>query len=472
MNFTEVIQEVTAEFNQSLEDLVKGVRESDLTPESFVSLNEGLKGAVNEAGLKAFVGIVSKFEETAEIVEHGDQRHRFKQTSEKEWLTAFGVARLTRRYYQPDAGGKGVVPLDVRCGMVDRFATPDVEELMALASSNLVPKEVETLLGKALPHGPSATAVQRVLRDVGAFAEAHDEEIEAVMNEEAPLTPDGDVCVISWDGVNVPLREPGVKTGRPPERPGVQETRVTPTAWKEAGVGCISIYASRSGEEDEPLRLDKRYFARMPESGMTRLLGQQEAAVRDLFERRSRPFRAIAVICDGKRPIWDAVRDRSTYDVAAEILDFYHATEHLSKAAEVLFGKASDEAKTWFDRYRTKMRDEIGGTNAAIRSLRYHRKRLRPGTEAHKIVTNVIRFFGRNRHRMTYATFRERGLPIGSGPVEAACKTIVGARLKRSGMRWSREGGQHVLNLRRHEKADRWDTFWGYYLKVRVKSAA
>ena len=116
------------------------------------------------------MGIVSKFEETAEVVEHGGQRHRFKQTSEKEWLTAFGVARLTRGYYQPDAGGKGVVPLDVRCGMVDRFATPDVEELMALASSNLVPKEVETLLGKALPHGPSATAVQRVLRLIGDHA--------------------------------------------------------------------------------------------------------------------------------------------------------------------------------------------------------------------------------------------------------------------------------------------------------------
>ena len=73
---------------------------------------------------------------------------------------------------------------------------------------------------------------------------------------------------------------------------------------------------------------------------------------------------------------------------------------------------------------------------------------------------------------MTYAAFRARGLPIGSGPVEAACKTLVNARLKRSGMRWTREGGQHVLNLRRHEKADRWDTFWNYYLSTRAKLAA
>jgi hypothetical protein len=472
MTIPQVIREVTADFNQSLASLVKDVRPDDLTPASFRGLLEGLKVVVNEAGLQALVGIVASLEEAREIVEHGGKRHRFKQTSEKEWLTPFGLTSIRRRYYQPDAGGQGVVPLDVRCGMVGRFATPDVEELMALASSNLVPKEVETLLGKALPHGPSATAVQRVLKDVGSFAEAHDDAIEAVMNVEAPLATDGDVCVISWDGVNIPLREPGAKTGRPRERPGGKDTKTTPTAWKEAGVSCISIYASPTDPEEEPIRLDKRYFARMPETGMTRLLAQQKAAVSDLLQRRRHAFREVAVICDGKRSIWNVVQDTSTYGVATEILDFYHAAEHLSRAAEALFGKASKRAKAWFARYRKKMRDEDGGTNAALRSLRYYRKRLRLRSEAHKTVTGVIGYFTRNRHRMNYADFRARGLPIGSGPVEAACKTLVNARLKRSGMRWTREGGQHVLNLRRHEKADRWDTFWSYYLNTRAKRAA
>ena len=472
MNFHQVIREVVEEFNHDLQDLVNGIRKGDLTPESFIMLVSGLKAAVNEAGLHALVGIVREFEETADTVDVGARLHRFKQGSEKEWLTPFGVAEIERRYFQPDSGGKGVVPLDVRCGMVDRFMTPDIEELVALASSNLVPKEVEVLLGKALPHGPSATAVQRVIRDVGGFAEVHDEQIETVMNTEAPLTSEGDICVISWDGVNVPLREPGVKTGRPPERPGVRDSNTTPTAWKEAGVGCISVYASPTDEDERPVRLDKRYFARMPEPGMKRLLAQQESAVRDLLDDGHRTFREVAVICDGKRPIWNAVQGMSTYDTAAEILDFYHAAEHLSKAAEVIFGKGNEKAKDWFGSYRLKMRDEIDGTQATIRSLRYYRKKLRPRTERYKIVTNVIGFFGRNRHRMTYAEFRKRGLPIGSGPVEAACKTIVGARLKRSGMRWSREGGQHVLNMRRHEKADRWDTFWSYYVENRAKSAA
>lgn len=90
-----------------------------------------------------------------------------------------------------------------------------------------------------------------------------------------------------------------------------------------------------------------------------------------------------------------------------------------------------------------------------------------PGSERYKSVRRVIAYFRRNLAKMDYAGFRARGLPIGSGPVEAACKTVVGTRLKRSGMRWTREGGQHVLNLRTHVLSGRWDVFWATYLEAR-----
>ena len=75
----------------------------------------------------------------------------------------------------------------------------------------------------------------------------------------------------------------------------------------------------------------------------------------------------------------------------------------------------------------------------------------------------VIRYCSRNRKRMRYADFRGRGLPIGSGVVEAACKCIVNARLKRSGMRWSQDGAQNVLNLRVRVQSREWDCFWDTY---------
>jgi hypothetical protein len=88
------------------------------------------------------------------------------------------------------------------------------------------------------------------------------------------------------------------------------------------------------------------------------------------------------------------------------------------------------------------------------------------------VVRRVRRHFGAHKTKMQYAAFRARGLPIGSGPVEAACKTVVENRLKRSGMRWSQQGGQNVLNLRTAVKSNRWDTLWGVYQGASLRRAA
>ena len=86
-------------------------------------------------------------------------------------------------------------------------------------------------------------------------------------------------------------------------------------------------------------------------------------------------------------------------------------------------------------------------------------KRKRSNT-SEKHLNEQRTYFKRNGKRMHYATFRARGWPIGSGPIEAACKTLIKTRLCRSGMRWTRPGGQHILNLRVYVKSNRWDNAW------------
>ncbi len=460
-----MIDDVVRQFRNGLTDLVRELDGTGLTPTTFVGFVGRLKALINEVGLRAFVETVLRHEETADVVEHGGQLHRFKMDSDKEWITPFGLAVVPRRYFQPDRGGEGIAPLDVYCGMVDRPMTPDVEELCAFSAAHLVPREVETLLGKLLPHRPSATAIQHVIRYVGEFAEQEEAEIETAMRKQAPLSRQGDVLVQSWDGVNVPLREKGTKTGRKPERPGIRESDSTPTAWKEAGVATISMYTQN--EEGDPVRLDTRYLARMPEPGMARLLDQQNRVVGPLL--RNRGLREIVFLCDGKPAIWTGAEKLESFPMATLILDFYHATEHLSKAGEALFGKKSVPGRRWYDKYYERLRDEEGGATSAIRSMRYHLAKLglRRGSERYKTVRRVIAYFRRNLAKMAYAEFRSGGLPIGSGPVEAGCKTVVGARLKRSGMRWTRQGGQQVLNLRIHVLSDRWDVFWNTYMAAR-----
>ena len=462
-----MIDDVVRRFRNGLTDLVQDLDGTGLTPDTFVGFIGNLKSLLSEIGLRAFTETVLRHEEASDSVESDGQLHRYKMDSDKEWITPFGLAVIPRRYFQHDRGGEGVVPLDVRCGMVDRPMTPDVEEMCAFSGAHLVPREVETLLGKLLPHRPSATAIQHVIQHVGAFAEQAEDVVESALRKQTPLSTKGDVLVQSWDGVTVPLREKGKKTGRKPERPGVRQddTDTSPTAWKEAGVATISIYSQ--DEKGRPVRLDTRYLARMPESGMVRLLEQQNSIVSPLL--RNRVLRRIVFLCDGKPAIWTAAEKLESYPMATLILDFFHATEHLSKAAEALFGKNSVPGKRWYNRNRERLRDVLGGVESAIRSMQYYLGKLkrRKGSERHKTVMRVIGYFRRNLSKMAYAEFRTQGLPIGSGPVEAACKTVVGARIKRSGMRWTREGGQKVLNLRTHVLSKRWDVFWNTYLEIR-----
>jgi hypothetical protein len=88
-------------------------------------------------------------------------------------------------------------------------------------------------------------------------------------------------------------------------------------------------------------------------------------------------------------------------------------------------------------------------------------KRLRPpGVEQKEVLRKAIDYFDRNRERMRYAEFRKLGLFIGSGVMEAGCKTVIGRRLKQSGMRWTVRGANSIIALRCCQMSGRWQTYW------------
>ncbi len=465
MSLTKTLSHVCDQLQDSLVQLAEGIPSEGMSPAVFRDLISGLKDCLNSAGRVSLQTFIMAHEEHATLYEHGGKHHRFKSVGKKTWLTAFGPLHLSRRYFQPDRGGEGIIPIDMRCGMKGRYMTPDLEEACALGASLLVPREVETFLQKVLPSAPSTTAVGRVIEDVGGYAESHADEIEAVVREQAALSDTGSMLVASLDGVTVPLREEGKKMGRPSERPGLDLSTQSRTAWREAGVGTVSIY-KHATLDARPERLDARYMARMPESGMKTLCSQMEGLVTDL--RAKRGFESVVVICDGKPSIWNWAENADCFEGATFILDFYHAAEHISHAAEAIFGKNSEEGRRWYRKYRARLKEDGDGLASLVRSLRYYGRKARRGSDRRKTIYREARYFSKNKHRMNYAEFLLRGLPIGSGPVEAACKTVVGARLKRSGMRWNRDGGQRVLNMRIQHLSKRWNTFWEAYMGDRL----
>lgn len=441
----QMIADAVGQCRQVLEDLVEKGANTEMSPDSFRSAIGTIKDAVNELGRKTLEGVIANAESAKDVLDRKGRRHRFKQVTAKNWITPFGRISVDRRYYQQDSGGDGFAAIDVRCGMVNRFMTADVEEMTAFSAAMLTPAEVECLLGKALPDGPSAKAISRVIKDVGTFFEENAEAVEEHITDTAPLSDDGDVLAVSWDGVMVATRN-----------------KWDSTAWREAGVATVSIYRSPDDDSPEPDRIDARYFARMPESGMNTLIAQVEHQVS--VAQQGREFRELAVLCDGKDTIWDTAEQSKTLAGAVHILDFYHASSYVSGVANAIYGEGTSRAESWHQRWRDKLQLDDNAVPKLIRTIKRAMGTIRKGTKRRDVLRRAVNFLGRNRERMRYAKFIGLGLPIGSGPVESACKNIVNARLKRSGMRWSMEGGQNVLNLRVHLKSNRWDPAWTTYL--------
>jgi hypothetical protein len=274
----------------------------------------------------------------------------------------------------------------------------------------------------------------------------------------------------SLDGTNVLLTEPaetGAKRGRPAERPGSGTEQAASTAYRNAMVGSVTFYGAVPQEEKTPQRLTSRYTSHMPEEYAVTFKTKFEAELADA-ERNAPPGVTKVLLCDGARAIWNYIEHTERFNDYERIIDYCHTLEHLSLAAEALFGKGSKSSKTWYDKYRKKLLDEDLAARSVLHSMDYY-EQANALPKSRRDALDIQRtFFRRNQAKMTYADFRRRGLPIGSGPVEAACKTLVKARLCRSGMRWTRKGGQRILDLRTYVKSNRWEAFWNEYKKLFV----
>jgi hypothetical protein len=144
---------------------------------------------------------------------------------------------------------------------------------------------------------------------------------------------------------------------------------------------------------------------------------------------------------DGASWIWRSFGNH--YPDAVQILDFFHASEHLNEVARAWYGEGTERATRWVKaREHDLLSDRV---ETVIRSIRS----WRPAEEdAIQIRRTNLGYFTTNKERMRYARFKARGYHIGSGVVESACKTVVGQRLKQSGMHWSEIGAEAILHLR------------------------
>jgi hypothetical protein len=219
-----------------------------------------------------------------------------------------------------------------------------------------------------------------------------------------------------------------------------------PAGYREVGCATLSFY-----DKDSKCLAAVR-MARMPEPHKASLKEMLKAELAVALERR--PDLRLVKAADGANDNWTFLsKDLPEGD---EVVDFFHAAEHLNDAIAAAYGDGTVEARRRFNDLRHVLLEEEDGAKKVIRSLVYLRDQHPRST---KIATE-LEYFRKRQKRMRYAAMKAQGLPIGTGLTEAACKTLVTQRLKQSGMRWSQDGGQSILNLRSWAQSERFDQAW------------
>jgi len=220
--------------------------------------------------------------------------------------------------------------------------------------------------------------------------------------------------------------------------------------WRETMVGTISVY-DKQGERQHTI-----YVAATPEYGKAKFLGRLESEV--IRIKAACPDARYVGIADGAKGNWQFLEKHT--DV--QVVDFWHASEYLGKAATVLFRKDPKSREAWMEEQCHTLKHEPGGAALVLKKLKYQAK-ARPWAKADPDVRSAITYFENQNAagRMDYAARVSAKDPIGSGVTEAACKVIVKQRLCGSGMKWKEAGAAAVLSLRcLSYTSDRWAQFW------------
>jgi len=243
------------------------------------------------------------------------------------------------------------------------------------------------------------------------------------------------------------------------------------SGYQEASTATVSVYDRRRR------RLGTIYLGQMPEAKQVTLTRALTALLRATLTGWPGPVPRLAYITDkGAAPdeyyrqvLKNMTHPRDGQPVTWEwVLDFYHVCCYIGKMADALFGPQTPAATQWFARMRRWLRDRPQGAAQVLRSAMQHVERRQMTRAQQAEFWKGYRYLRCHRRLMDYPGYRRRGLPIGSGVTEAACKTVFTQRFKRSGMRWHCESGQVILDLRTIYLSGIWEQAFAADLATRA----
>lgn len=371
-------------------------------------------------------------------------RSRFLEYRQKEIQTMLGPIRLKRSYYYDRKCHSGSCPRDEELGIEHTSFSPGMRRMMARVGA-LRPfgqgqEDIQELAGLQV----TAKDIERISNRLGQEVQRYtgSEAVMRTMASNVIAFEQIKIFYICMDGTGVPLvpRELVGRKGKGED--GRARTR-------EAKLGCIFTQTTVD-EGGSPVR----------DEASTSYVGGIESA-KDfaghlvLEAKRRGIYRAlqVCVLGDGAEWIWNIVDDR--FPGAQQIVDLYHAREHFWELARAVYSTQKERFRAWGRAREEELdRGDVGSVIAAIRRLRPRDKQLQ------KLCETTIGYYTKNEHRMRYQEFREKGYFVGSGVLEAGCRTVIGQRLKLSGMHWTVRGANNIMALRCCIMSGRWEDFW------------
>jgi hypothetical protein len=371
---------------------------------------------------------------------------RYQELRSKPVLTAVGKVEVSRPYYLCPHCHQGQFPVDVELDIENTEFSPGVRRMQALVGQDAPfdrgREQIKVLAGLEV----TTKAVERNAEAIGSdIARREQQEMQRVVQLDLPIVVGEPIPIlyVQMDGTGVPVVKKETEG-----RKGKTDGQAAHT--REAKLGCV--FTQTAWDE-------QGYPIRDPDS--TTYTGAIETA--EEFGKRlyleawkrgwSRTEKKV-VMGDGAEWIWNLAEQH--FPGAIQIVDLYHARQHLWELARKLYPNDQVSQKAWIKIHQKRLLDKgkIEKLVAAIRSIHSTYPEV-----AEKVRTEAD-YFETNTERMRYPAFRRQHLFVGSGVIEAGCKTVIGSRLKRSGMFWTVRGANAILALRCCHLNGQFEDYW------------
>jgi hypothetical protein len=394
--------------------------------EDLLAADPGYAGPRAECGCGHRAGMVSRRDKTVD--------------------TVLGRVAIRRAWYHCTACGHGFAPRDAQLGIAGQGMSAGLRKMCARAAAAVPFAAAARLIGELA--GITLTgkrAGRRAEADGRAAAEVIEAQAAAMQARTLvplpPAPPLPDMLYVAIDGTGVPVTAAGAE-GRPGKgEDGTARTREVKMA--------VAFTQTATDEDGRPVRdpASSSYVATFAPAAAFGTLMSAEAR-----RRGASHIRQMVILGDGAAWIWNLATTH--FPQATQVVDLYHAREHLHDLAKLLEFMLGDHKDDWLAARLAELDD--GDTEAICAAARTFPLTGKKASDLH----TALGYFEHNAHRMRYAHFRKLGMFTGSGAVEAGCKAIVAQRCKLSGMRWTLAGAYGILTLRCLDASNRWEETW------------